>query len=72
MNYVLASEIGETVSLSARIVSGNSQWETNRIPNVPVARNHKTHIVGTLFTVNANLQIIVVPDFKTPDYTVNP
>ena len=72
MNYVLASDIGETVSLSAKIKSGNSLWETNLLHNVPIARNHKTHTLGTLFTVNANLEIIVVPDFEIPDYTVNP
>lgn len=72
MNYVLASDIGETVSVSAKIQSGNSLWETTRLDNVPVARNHKTHILGTLFTVNAKLEIIVVPDFETPDFTVNP
>lgn len=70
MNYVLASDIGETVSVSAKIQSGNSLWETTRLDNVPVARNHKTHILGTLFTVNAKLEIIVVPDFETPDYIV--
>ena len=67
MNYVLASEVGETVSVKAKMESGQSTWETDLIPNVPVRRNYKTNIVGDLFSEHAVLQIIVVPDFKTPD-----
>lgn len=68
MNYVLASEIGETVSVKARMVSGESEWITNLLPNVPVRRNYKTNIVGELFVENAVLQIIIEPDFNTPDF----
>lgn len=70
MNYVLASEIGETVSVSARMVNGTSVWDTELIPNVPVRRNYKTNIVGELFVENAILQIIVEPDFNSPDFIV--
>ena len=70
MNYVLASEVGETVSVKAKMESGQSTWETDLIPNVPVRRNYKTNIVGDLFSEHAALQIIVVPDFKTPDEVV--
>lgn len=71
MNYILASEEGETVSVSARMQSGDCNWERELIPNVPVARNHKTHIVGDLFSEHAAIQIIIVPDFNTPDEIVN-
>lgn len=68
MNYVLASEIGETVSVKARMVSGDSEWVTDLLPNVPVRRNYKTNIVGDLFVENAVLQIIIEPDFNAPDF----
>ena len=71
MNYILASEEGETVSVSVRMQSGDCNWERSLIPNVPVARNHKTNIVGDLFSEHATIQIIVVPDFNTPDEVVN-
>ena len=71
MNYILASEEGETVSVSARMQSGDCSWERELIPNVPVARNHKTHIVGDLFSEHATIQIIIVPDFNAPDEIVN-
>ena len=70
MNYVLASDIGETISLSARMKSGDNIWNTDLLHNVPVARNHKTHIVGDIFSEHATLQIIVIPDFNDPDEVV--
>lgn len=70
MNYVLASENGETVSVSARMVSGSSSWQTAIIPNVPVRRNYKTNIVGNIFSEHAVLQIITVPDFDPKDEVI--
>ena len=71
MNYVLASEVGETVSVGAAMQNGESRWALDVIPNVPVARNHKTHIIGDLFSEHAIIQIVVVPDFETSDNIVN-
>lgn len=70
MNYVLATEIGETVRTSARMVNGTDSWETSLIENVPVRRNYKTNIVGEMFAENATLKIIVVPAFNIPDEVV--
>ena len=70
MNYVLASEIGETVSVKLKMVNGSSIWETAVLPNIPVRRNYRTNIVGDLFVENAVLQIIVEPGFKDPDFIV--
>ena len=70
MNYVLASEIGETVSVKGKFVNGTSIWETDILPNVPIRRNHKTNIVGELFVEHGELKIIVVPDFNIPDEDV--
>ena len=67
MNYVLASEIGETVSVKAKMTNRESKWETSLQPNIPVRRNYKTNIVGDIFVENAVLQIIVEPDFNSPD-----
>lgn len=70
MNYVLASEIGETVSVKLKMVNGSSIWETAVLPNIPVRRNYRTNIVGDLFVENAVLQIIVEPGFEDPDFIV--
>ena len=68
MNYVLASQDGANVSVKGRFVNGNATWETDLLSNVPIRSNYKTNIVGELFVEHGQLQIIVVPDFNTPDY----
>lgn len=70
MNYVLASEVGEMVSVKGIFYNGTTSWETVQLPNVPVRRNYKTNIVGDIFSEQATIQIIVVPDFNDPDEIV--
>lgn len=70
MNYVFASEIGETISAKARMVNGQCNWETELLPNVPVRRNYRTNIIGDLFAEHASLQIIIEPVFNDPDFIV--
>jgi hypothetical protein len=67
MNYVFASETGETVKVKGGFVNGTDTWETGEIDSVPVKRNFKTNITGAIFTENANLTIIIESDFNQPD-----
>ena len=70
MNYVLASETGDNVSVQGRFTNGNAVWETDILPNVPIRSNYKTNIVGELFVEHGQLQIIVQPEFNQPDEVV--
>ena len=64
MNYVLAPLTGEGYlkTVNATFTNGQSKWEAS-VENVPIARNHRTNIIGDIFSENANLEIIVDPDF---------
>ena len=42
------------------------------VNSVPVKKNHRTNIVGSLFTQDANFKVIIEPAFDTPDYNVEP
>lgn len=68
MNYVLAPLTGEErlKTVNAVFTNGQSKWEAS-VENVPIARNHRTNIVGNIFSENAKLQIIVVPGFDPDD-----
>ncbi|MBQ3324742.1 MAG: hypothetical protein IJG81_07865 [Muribaculaceae bacterium] len=41
------------------------------VTNVPVKKNHRTNIVGSLFTQDANFKVIIDQNFDTPDNNVN-
>lgn len=70
MNYVLASEDGENVSVKGSFINGETTWETTLLPNVPIRRNYKTNILGELFVEHGQLHIVVEPGFESPDEVV--
>ena len=41
------------------------------VSNVPVKKNHRTNIVGSLFTQDANFRVIIDQNFEQPDYIVD-
>lgn len=67
MNYMfVASADQATVTVNAEFVTSGGTI-THTIDNVPLKKNYKTNIVGDLFTNDAKIKVIVVPDFLKPD-----
>ena len=73
MNYFLA-EAGssQNVDVEARFESSTPGAVPVKIsvPHVPVRRNYRTNIIGNILTEQAVFNIIIDPNFKTPDYIV--
>ena len=71
MNYLLVPTLSydkpsATVNLTADF---ETELGTVRqsVVNVPIQTNHRTNIVGDLFTAGTTLKIVVDPDFNKPD-----
>ena len=63
MNYLLVNE-KELVEVTFNAQNNNvaeKVWY-----NVPVERNHRTHILGKLLTSSVDFEIIIMPDFIEP------
>ena len=70
MNYFLAP--GDDAIIDATMtVKTNKADVVVPATNVPVKKNHRTNIVGSLFTEDANFNVIIDQNFDTPDYNVN-
>ena len=41
------------------------------VPNVPVQRNYRSHILGSLLTAQGEITVVIEPAFEEPDYVVN-
>jgi hypothetical protein len=52
-------------------VNTNKQPVVVPVTSVPVKKNHRTNIVGSLFTEDANFNVIIDQDFDTPDNNIN-
>ena len=71
MNYVLAAESENTIDNVRATFHYNGEDLKIDVPNVPYKRNYRTNILGTLFTGPARFNVIIVPDYYTPDTIIN-
>ena len=69
LNYLLVSDQKGLVNCEFTYTDG-ATTETRTIDNVPVQRNYRTNIFGSLLTGSVDLGITIDPNFTTPDYGV--
>ena len=68
MDYMLMVEDQDNVTVEATCEVGiDNMVVTHVLENVPLKRNHRTNIVGELFTTDANLAIIIDETFVPGD-----
>lgn len=71
MNYVLAGErANHTVVFDVYREGSDAILNTISVSNVPFERNYRTNLIGNIFTVDAEFNLEIVPDYKTPDHNV--
>ena len=70
MNYFLVPDNEATIETSLQLYEGDAEDAVRDItvPNVPVQKNHRTNIVGNLFTEDVNFLVIIDERFDQPDY----
>ena len=67
LNYLLVSDQKGLVNCEFTYTDG-ATTETRTIDNVPVQRNYRTNIFGSLLTGSVDLGITIDPAFDTPDF----
>ena len=72
MNYFLVPNNQATIETSLALYEGDAEPAVREItvPNVPVEKNHRTNILGNLFTEDVNFLVIIDERFDQPDYNV--
>lgn len=74
MVYVLAAPQSATVPVTVNVQSKqNGSVNVNfsrEVPNVPVRRNHRTNIVGEIFSLQGTFNVLVDSNFDLPDTEV--
>lgn len=70
MNYFLVPNNKTNIETSLKLYEGDATDPVREItvPNVPVEKNHRTNIVGNLFTEDVNFLVIIDERFDQPDY----
>ena len=70
LNYLLVSDQKGLVNCEFSYTTDGATIDTRTIDNVPVQRNYRTNIFGSLLTGSVDLGITIDPAFDTPDYGV--
>lgn len=70
MNYLLVNE-KKTVDVNFAVKSTKNEERAITFNNVPVQRNFRTNIYGSLLTNALNVNVEIEPEFNEPDYEVN-
>ena len=69
MDYILTSSEKQVIDTEFTFWNGTvANTQTLPVSNVPVQRNYRTNIYGSLLTSPANLQIVIVPGYEEDDY----
>ena len=70
MNYLLIGTEKSTIDVEFGYSNGADEY--NRTYTfVPVQRNYRTNIYGSLLTSSLDINIAIEPSFNDPDYNVN-
>ena len=70
LNYLLVSGEKGLVNCEFSYTADGATIETRTIDNVPVQRNYRTNIFGSLLTGSVDFDITIDPNFDTPDFGV--
>ena len=68
MNYVLVGN--EKITVDVDFSAPGTMYAGATFAAVPVQRNYRTNIFGALLTDPAEFNVIINPDYETPDYDI--
>ena len=71
MNYLLMSADKQLVDLEFTVKAADGSIRTLPVNAVPVQRNYRTNIYGSLLTNSVNINVEIVPAFEKPDYEMD-
>mgnify|MGYP000075497099 CR=1 FL=1 len=71
MNYLLMSADKQLVDLEFTVKAADGSTRTLPVSAVPVQRNYRTNIYGSLLTNSVNINVEIVPAFEERDYEMD-
>ena len=72
MNYFLVPSNEAVITTNLQLYEGDAETAVRDLTvySVPVQKNHRTNILGNLFTEDVNFNVIIDEQFDQPDYNV--
>ena len=70
MNYLLVPDAKCIRDVKFKVTDAGTQSIERTFANVPLQRNYRTNIYGSLLTNAVDVNVVIEPSFETPDYNV--
>ena len=70
MSYVLVGADRDVVDLKYTVLNGETEYNTLEIAAVPVQRNYRTNIYGSLLTSKVNFTVVIDKEFAGDDNNI--
>lgn len=68
MDYLLVNSTKDLVNVTLKVANNNGTTNTREYNNIPVQRNFRTNIFGSLLTATTDFNVEIIPGFTDPDY----
>lgn len=68
MDYLLVDQAKDMVKVTLDVANADGTSDTREYNNIPVQRNFRTNIYGTLLTSSTIFNVEILPGFESPDY----
>lgn len=69
MNYLLVGKDKSTIDVNFGYTDGTNNYD-RKFTYVPVQRNYRTNIFGSILTSSIDINVVIEPTFNKPDYNV--
>ncbi len=70
MNYLLVPNDESLVNVTMTVTTDDNKSAERKFSNIPVRRNYRTNIYGTLLTTTLKYNVNIAPEYKAPSYDV--
>lgn len=70
MDYLLVNQTKDLVEVTLDVVNANGTVDKREYNNIPVQRNFRTNIFGSLLTAKQDFNVEILPGFIDPDYNL--
>lgn len=68
MDYLLVNQTKDLVEVTLTVANADGTSDKHEYNNVPVQRNFRTNIYGSLLTSSQEFNVEILPGFESPDY----
>lgn len=70
MDYLLVNQTKDIIEVTLDVINADGTTDKREYNNIPVQRNYRTNLFGTLLTASQLFNVEIIPGFTDPDFNL--